>query len=174
MLQVHSAHRLDQIEWASRIAAEKSGGSILATSRVGNLLTPVAGSEPMDAVSLTVCFPNHYAALLRADVRFSAFLPSRIAVYSRGQGAVLETVGPREYCRMLQRQDLEPLAARLEDVLRTVMEEAAHSHAAASGGAHASTEDQVNMRMTLPQRIDCHGSKVEEMGGTGTHDAQGG
>jgi hypothetical protein len=30
------------------------------------------------------------------------------------------------------------------------------------------------MRATVPQRVDSHGSKVEEIGGTGEVDAQGG
>ena len=40
--------------------------------------------------------------------------------------------------------------------------------------AHTATEDQVNMRATLAQRTDCHGSKIEEMAGTGVIDSQGG
>ncbi len=36
------------------------------------------------------------------------------------------------------------------------------------------TEQQVSMQATLPQRLDSHGSKVEEMAGTGEHDAPGG
>jgi isocitrate/isopropylmalate dehydrogenase len=39
---------------------------------------------------------------------------------------------------------------------------------------HTATEDQVNMRATLAQRTDGHGSKIEEMAGTGVIDAQGG
>jgi 3-isopropylmalate dehydrogenase len=39
---------------------------------------------------------------------------------------------------------------------------------------HPATEDLVNMRATLPQRVDSHGSKVEEMAGTGVIDSQGG
>jgi hypothetical protein len=34
------------------------------------------------------------------------------------------------------------------------------------------TEDDVNMRATVPQRIDHHGSKVEDIAGTGEQDAQ--
>jgi len=41
-------------------------------------------------------------------------------------------------------------------------------------GVHTPTEDMVNMRAALPQRIDSHGTKVEELAGTGAHDAQGG
>ncbi len=36
------------------------------------------------------------------------------------------------------------------------------------------TEDQVNMRATVPPRIDSHGSKVEDLAGTGEQDAPGG
>ena len=36
------------------------------------------------------------------------------------------------------------------------------------------TEDQVNMRGALPQRIDKRGSKLEEIAGTGQHDSRGG
>jgi 3-isopropylmalate dehydrogenase len=39
---------------------------------------------------------------------------------------------------------------------------------------HRATEEQINMRAALPQRIDTHGTKVEELAGTGRHDAQGG
>lgn len=42
---------------------------------------------------------------------------------------------------------------------------------AASVGA---TEDQVNMRLTVPERINRAGTKVEDEAGTGVHDSQGG
>jgi uncharacterized protein (DUF302 family) len=179
MLQVHSSHRLDQIELTLRLAAERRGGSILAISHVGQLLQREQAPGEVDAIAVTVCFSDLYTALLNADIRFAAFLPSRIAVCTKGEGTFLETVAPREYCRALHRTDLETLATALEDALRAVMEEAAqpHSRSLQPGGAageHRATEDQVNMRAALPQRIDCHGSKVEEMAGTGSHDAQGG
>jgi len=36
------------------------------------------------------------------------------------------------------------------------------------------TEDQIDMRDTLPQRIDRRGTKIEDIAGTGDHDSQGG
>jgi hypothetical protein len=36
------------------------------------------------------------------------------------------------------------------------------------------TEDQVNMRLTVPERINSVGSKVEDIVGTGKHDSLGG
>jgi hypothetical protein len=32
----------------------------------------------------------------------------------------------------------------------------------------------VNARAAIPQRVDCRGTKLEEIAGTGHHDAQGG
>jgi uncharacterized protein (DUF302 family) len=172
MLQIHATQRLNQIEIGLRMAAERHGGSVLAVSHVGHLLRPEHGLEGADAVVFTLCFSGLYAALLRSDIRFAAFLPSRIAVCAKGGGVFLETISPREYCRLLHRPEVEPLADSLEDTLRLVMEETAHPRHGAD--EHRATEDQINMRAALPQRIDCHGTKVEEMAGTGVHDSQGG
>ncbi len=175
MLQIHTKQEPDRIELGLRMAAERRGGSVLAASHVEELLPAEEGRKP-GAVSFTMCFSELYAELLRAEIRFAAFLPSRIAVYPKGEAFFLEAISPREYCRLLHRPDIEPLAASLEETLRLVMEEAAQRqpHAAAAGAEHAATEDLVNMRCALPQRIDCHGTKVEELAGTGLHDAPGG
>jgi hypothetical protein len=36
------------------------------------------------------------------------------------------------------------------------------------------TEDQMDIRDTVPQRIDRKGSKIEDLAGTGEHDSAGG
>lgn len=165
MLQIRSIHRLDQIEIALRLAAERHGGSILAVSRVSP-----------DADTFTLCLSLLYTPLLAADTRFAAFLPIRVAACAHGEASTLETISPREFCRILQRPELEPLAMNLEDALRAIMDEAARpmARSASALAEHTPTEDQINMRAALPQRIDCHGTKVEELAGVGTHDAQGG
>jgi uncharacterized protein (DUF302 family) len=160
MLQLHSTHRLDQIGLSLRLAAERHGGSVLAEGRVG------------EALGFTLCFSDLYNPLLEADIRFAAFLPIRLAAWQRGSGVILETVSPREFCRLLHRPELEPLAGSLEATVLRVLEEAAHRPYISR--EHPATEDQINMRAALPQRIDCHGTKVEELAGTGLHDAQGG
>jgi hypothetical protein len=121
----------------------------------------------------TLCFQNLYAELLRADVRFAAFLPLRVAVYEKAGSTMLESVSPRECCRILHRPDLEPAALRLEQRLRSVMERAALT-AAQGPETHQATEEQINMRAALPQRVDCRGTKIEELAGTGAVDSQGG
>jgi len=165
MLQIRSIHRLDQIEIALRLAAERHGGSILAISRVS-----------ADADTFTLCLSPLYTPLLHADTRFAAFLPIRIAACAHGEASTLETISPREFCRILHRPELEPLAMNLEDTLRAIMDEAAQpmARSASALAEHTPTEDQINMRAAVPQRIDCHGTKIEELAGVGTHDAQGG
>jgi Domain of unknown function (DUF4342) len=73
------------------------------------------------------------------------------------------------------------IAAALSDF--KVVVERAHpaSAGAAQAGAHAScgsgigaTEEQVDMKDTLGQRIDRRGTKLEDLAGTGEHDAPGG
>ena len=93
----------------------------------------------------------------------------------------MESISPKEFCRLINRPDLERLAAPLEAALKGMMEDtarmaaaAAHTGASDRSSNLGATEGQVSARATLPQRIDCHGSKVEDMAGTGQHDAQGG
>ena len=91
---------------------------------------PVAGGNHQDSRSTrrfnTMCFPDLYVPLLRADIRFSAFLPSRISFCAKEAGNFFETTSPLEYCRLLHCPEGEPLAAGLKETLRFVMEEAAH------------------------------------------------
>jgi hypothetical protein len=51
--------------------------------------------------------------------------------------------------------------------------EAPKSHERKLSGIGA-TEDQMDTRDTIPQRIDRVGTKVEDLAGTGQHDSSGG
>lgn len=73
------------------------------------------------------------------------------------------------------------IAAALSNFTVVVERAAGMVAAAAPGGAHKSqssnmgaTEDQVNMKDTVGQRIDTRGTKLEDLGGAGEHDAPGG
>lgn len=127
----------------------------------------------------TVVQPELYERLLAAEMRFAALLPVRIAACAEAGGVRLVAASPVEFCRCLERRDLEELAASVEAVLRKMLDEAARpAPVAMAAGAGlpglGATEDQVNMRGALPQRIDSRGSKLEEMAGTGEHDSPGG
>lgn len=177
MLQVKSIRRLDQVELGLQQAAARHGATVLATSHLGQLLWEGESERERDAITFTLCFADQYRTLMAADMRLAAFLPVRVAASRQGESVTLEAMSPREFCRLLHRADLEPAIAPLEEALRAILVEAAQpvARAAMAGaGEHRATEDQVNMRAALPQRIDCRGSKVEDLAGTGSHDAQGG
>ena len=177
MLQVTSDHPLGSIEAAVRRAANLNGASVLTVSHVGQHLP--AGSD--DAIVFGICSPEIYGALLGADIRMSVFLPCRIAAYTQEGRVTLASSTPLEFCRLLNRPDLAPLASPLEVLLLRIMEQASQPSTAAAqavAGVHrgslGATEDQMNVRGSVPQRIDCRGTKVEDMAGTGDHDSQGG
>ncbi len=170
MLETRSAVKLHDIEAVLRAAAQRHNASLLVVSHLAH-----------DAIGFSLCFSKSYAALLAADKRFAAFLPCRVAAWAEGDGVRLESLAPSEYCRLLDRLDLAPLAAPLESVLQQILEESAtplvasaHTRVATGASPWGATEDQVNMRAALPQRVDCRGTKVEDEGGTGAHDAPGG
>ncbi|MGD0201090.1 MAG: DUF302 domain-containing protein [Bryobacteraceae bacterium] len=179
MLQVSCELGLEAIEAALKRAAQRREASVLTVTHVGQHLQEAGSAE--DAFVFCLCQPELYAALMEGDIRATAFLPWRIAAYARGGQVTLEAMSPIDACRLLNRPDLAPLAAPLEDLLRAVMEEAARTPAASRaaaaaqhGGGLGATEEQMNVRGSIPQRIDCHGTKVEDLGGTGEHDAKGG
>lgn len=177
MLQVVSDHPLGATEPAVRRAARRNGASVLMVGYVGQHV-PAGGD---DAIVFGICSPELYGALLAADIRMSAFLPCRIAAYSQAGRVTLASVSPLEFCRMLNRPDLASLATPIEALLVRIMEDAAAAAAAeesvAAGKHHGglgATEDQMNVRGSIPQRIDCRGSKLEDVAGTGEHDSPGG
>ena len=59
-------------------------------------------------------------------------------------------------------------------VERTDRSTAGPTPAAASTTTGTPTEEQVSMKDTVGQRIDSRGTKVEDLGGVGAHDAKGG
>jgi len=180
MLQVNSAKPLTAIEPALVQAAQRRGISVLSVVHLGRLLEGKMPEPGSDAIVFTICRPDLSAALLAAEIRFASFVPCRITALERDGAVTLEALTPLEICCLLDRRDLEPKAAPLESFLAEIMEEAAHSVAeskarsAVQGSGLGATEGMVNARAAIPQRLDCRGTKVEEIAGTGQHDAQGG
>jgi uncharacterized protein (DUF302 family) len=180
MLRVRAQKPLAAIEPALIQAAQRRGLNILSVIHLGQLLQDKDPKLDQDAVVFTLCRPDLSAALLAADIRFASFVPCRVAALEQEGSVTLEALTPSEICRILDRADLEELAAPLGEFLREILEEAARpasvagARAAARGFGPGATEGMVNARASIPQRIDCKGTKVEELAGTGQHDAQGG
>jgi uncharacterized protein (DUF302 family) len=177
MLQVTAAYQVSEIEAALSLAAQRHGASILAVTDFSHLLgAPESGA----AKSFTICNQQLYAGLLQAEPRLSAFLPLRIATYVQGGQVKLEAISPRLACHLLGRTDLDavlgPLEAFLNDVMGAVARREAHPHHThhSQHSGLGATEMQMNVRGSIPQRIDCRGTKVEDLAGVGQHDSSGG
>jgi len=179
MLVVRAEHPLDRLEAALRGAAQRHKANVLSVMHLGQLLRGKEPKSAKDAIVYTICQPDLSAALLAADIRFAAFIPCRVAAFESDGAVMLEALSPSEICTILERPDLAGLAAELDATLRGILEEAAkplgaHPHPAARRLSVGATEEQVCTRGMVPQRIDCHGTKVEELAGTGQHDSAGG
>jgi hypothetical protein len=70
------------------------------------------------------------------------------------------------------------LVSKFEVVVeRTVPADTAAGQAPTSNATDPSvgaTEDKVDMKDTVAQRVDSHGTKIEDVAGSGQHDSQGG
>jgi Domain of unknown function DUF302 len=180
MLQMRAMVGMDQIEPVLKAAAHRHNARVTVVSHLGE---PPAkgGGVRRDAVVFSIYHQKLYEELLSADIRFAGFLPCRVAAWPDEEGVTLQAMTPSTYCRILGRADLESKAAPLDEVLRGIIEDAAkplvataRSRAGVGPSQWGATEDQVNMRAALPQRIDYRGTKVEDEAGTGSHDAPGG
>ncbi|MDX2151674.1 MAG: hypothetical protein SFV54_13130 [Bryobacteraceae bacterium] len=159
MLEVRSIRRLEEIEPALCHAAAIHGATVLAATR----LAP-------DIFSFTLHHAPLESALLSAEPRSAAFLPCRVTVRREGSHLLLEALQPHHFGDILKRKDLERLLLPLEALVKNVLEETARRSSASIGA----TEWQMNIRGAIPHRIDCHGTQVEELAGTGQLDAPGG
>lgn len=178
MLTASTPRRLEEIESALCRAAQHRDMRVLAVTHLGRLLAPDQTAS-QDMYVFTVCHTGLYSSLLAADPRFAAILPCRIAARKQGGEVVLETLSPRTFCGFLGRPDLDDLAAPLETALLQVMQDVARPAAAAASAARGdytlgATEGQVNVRGTIPHRVDCRGTQVEDLAGTGELDSPGG
>ncbi len=167
MLQAKAVHKLEDLEPVLRRAAQSHGAAVVACAHLAQSLREHGVKTAQDAVIFAICHPELYATLLAADIRFSAFLPCRIAAYREGDSLTLQAVSPREFCRILARPDLEGVAEKLENALRQIMQDASQPVTLAAQAAPAvrssglgATEDQMSLRGSLPQRIDKRGSKI--------------
>jgi len=181
MLHIRSTIKLDDIGAVLKAVAHRHNANVTVVSHLGQPHHAEAAAGPREALVFTFYHPKLHTALLAADIRFAGFLPCRVAAWPEEGGSMLQALTPSEFCRILGRPDLEPLAAPMDKVLLGILEDAAAPltvSARVRPGIETSrwgaTEDQVNMQATVAQRIDYRGTKIEDEAGTGAHDSPGG
>ena len=158
----------------SDLCAQLVGGMGFAYS--GNIgehyavFEPTHGSAPKYAGQDKV---NPLAAILAASM-MTEWL-GEVAIARRIQSAiaaVIEDGSVRTY-DMGGSAGTQEMAQAVANAIRRTCVTAPHAHRITTEN-HRPTEEQVSMRSAVPQRIDAHGSKIEELAGTGVHDAKGG
>jgi len=181
VLEIRSSARLDEIESILKAVALRNNARVTVISHLGHAQQTAAAGGPAEALVFTFYHPKLHTTLLAADIRFAGFLPCRVAAWPDGGGVMLQALMPSEFCRIIGRTDLETQVAGLDDVLREIVAAAsapltvtARARRESEPSLWRATEDQVNMRGALPQRIDYRGTKIEDEAGTGSHDAPGG
>lgn len=180
MLRVTARKSLADVESSLVHASQRRGIHVLSVFPLGRLFRPGELPAGQDAIVVTVCRPDLSARLLQADFRLANFIPCRLAAVENGGEVTLETLSAAEMCALIGRPDLEAALAPLETMLLDLLQETAAATRPTAPGSPASvyepgaTEGMVNPRAPIPQRIDCFGTKIEELAGTGQHDAPGG
>jgi len=146
----------------SDLCAQMVGGMGFAYS--GNIgekyavFEPTHGSAPKYAGQNRV---NPIAAILAAKMMLEWLGETDLArIIEWAVGAVVERGTVRTY-DLGGRATTRDVAHAVADLVRHALD-------------HRATEDMVNMRAAVPQRIDRRGTKVEELAGTGAIDSQGG
>jgi 3-isopropylmalate dehydrogenase len=146
----------------SDLCAQLVGGMGFAYSgNIGDkyaVFEPTHGSAPKYAGQNKV---NPIATILAAKMMAEWLGEAKVArTIEHAVADVIEHGAPRTY-------DMGG-AAGTHEIARAI------ALRAASLAEHPATEDQINMRAALAQRIDKHGTKIEELAGTGAPDTQGG
>ena len=154
----------------SDLCAQLVGGMGFAYS--GNIgenyavFEPTHGSAPKYAGQNRV---NPLAAILAASMMAEWLGETEIARrIERAVAAVIEDGRVRTY-DMGGGDGTREMAQAVADALPR-----RHAAPHVVSSDHRPTEEQVSMRAAIAQRIDAHGSKIEELAGTGVHDAKGG
>ena len=173
MIEVKSTLPAAAVEASLRRAVERHHSRLIAVNHLGASLIS----------TWIISQPALEQELLNSEPSFAVFLPFHIAVRPVEGGCLLQAASPCEQASLLPREDLEKLTRQAERWLRDVMQEASQptvAHAAATASTASmhyslgAREDQVNLRATVPPRIDSHGTKIEDLAGTGQQDTQGG
>ena len=179
-----SDNSLEEMDICLRQAAEQHGCSIFGEYDLSGKLRDKGLPTGWKIRVYELCDPIAYAKLLERNPAMGAVLPLRICVHEIEKGVQLSAVSLAGVARSMEDPDMVPLVQEMEMALREIMSAASrphHSRVAAAGHPkhdpflhEGAMEGQVSQRGQIPQRIDQVGTKVEDLAGTGRHDAPGG
>ncbi|MDF2521994.1 MAG: hypothetical protein K0R84_2622 [Clostridia bacterium] len=77
-----------------------------------------------DFMILEVCNPKQAAEVLSSHIDVGYFLPCKVVVYQTKAGVVIGTMNTEMLIGMLGYEDLSPVAANVQQILRTAIDNA--------------------------------------------------
>lgn len=180
-----STNSLAEMEISLRQAAEDQGYTILGVYDLSGRLRDKGYPTRHEVRVFELCHPATYCKMLERDPVTAAVLPFRIAAHAVEGGVQLSAISLAPLAFTLDLSEADPLLLNVEMRIREIMAAASKPRQAPAPPAsrqridpsrhQGAMEGQMDrMRGQIPQRIDRKGTKVEDLAGTGVHDAQGG
>ena len=118
-----SAKTFEQIDLALRESAARHKFGVLAVHDLQQTMRNKGVDFPNRVVVYEVCNPMEASQVLTANGAISTALPCRISVYESSGGVRLATILPTALIGMFGDATLEPVAARVEQTLREMIDD---------------------------------------------------
>jgi len=120
-----STKTFDQIDQALRDSAARHKFGVLAVHDLQQTMRNKGVEFPKKVMVYEVCNPKEASEVLTANGAISTALPCRISVYEAEGGVRLATLLPTALIGLFGEPSLEPVAQRVEQTLKEMMDEAA-------------------------------------------------
>ena len=126
IFEVHSTKSMDAIQRGLEESAARNKFGIIAVHDLQETLKKKGVELAMECRVYEVCNPQQAKKVLDANGAVSTALPCRISVYGTQGQYKLATLRPTEMMKAFGDPQLEPVAKEVEDVIFTMMTEAAN------------------------------------------------
>lgn len=119
-----SARSIEEIELRLRDAAQRHKFGVLHVLDLKQTLQSKGVELGSECRIFDVCNPQAASAALKHDMKASAVLSCRIAVYADGNGCTIATVQPTDLMQATELKGVEPLAQEIERGITAIIDEA--------------------------------------------------
>jgi uncharacterized protein (DUF302 family) len=116
---------MDEIAKGLEEAAEKNKFGVMTVHDLQETMRKKGVEMEREVRIFEVCNPHQAKKVLEADPRISTALPCRISVYAVDGGYELATMLPTEMMKSFDAKDAEKTAREVEDVIVSMMMDAA-------------------------------------------------
>jgi uncharacterized protein (DUF302 family) len=125
LFEVSSTKPMDEIERGLQESAARHKFGIIATHDLKQTLSNKGVTLDQECRVYEVCNPHQAKKVLDANGAISTALPCRISVYGKPGNYTLATLRPTQLMKGFNLPSIESVAQEVEDVLQSMMTEAA-------------------------------------------------